>query len=73
MTNPKQIPDEVVKAIYDLFPPGYLESIGLHPESIAAAALNAWPDGWQKGGAGTFHGAVPYPALILPLPQEPRT
>ena len=37
------IPDEARKAVYDLFPPGYLESIGLHPESIAAAALNAWP------------------------------
>jgi hypothetical protein len=34
------------------------------------AMLNAWPGMWQKGSAGTFSGAVPYAAIILPLPQE---
>jgi hypothetical protein len=39
-------------------------------EAEAFAMLRAWPGMWQKGDAGTFGGAVPYPAIILPLPQE---
>jgi hypothetical protein len=34
------------------------------------ATLRAWPGMWQKGSAGTFSGAVPYPAIILPLPPQ---
>jgi hypothetical protein len=63
----KQIPEEASKAVYDLFEPGYLESIGLHPESIAAAALNAWPGATDSDL--TFEGRTTS-VFILPLPQD---
>jgi len=57
--KPEQVPEAASKSVRDLFAPGYLESIGLHPESIVAAALNAWPD------------SIRMPVeLILPLPQQ---
>ena len=72
MIDAKMIPDEARKAIYDLFPPGYLESIGLHPESIAAAALNAWP--WAKEENRfnvTLDGKpITVTTFILPLPKD---
>lgn len=68
MVDARLIPDEVAAAIYALFPPGYLESIGLHPESIAAAGLAAWPqmsDDWREHKYGISD------VLILPYkPQE---
>jgi hypothetical protein len=64
MIRPEDIPPEVVEAVTALFEPGYLESIGLHPESIAATALNAWP--------GMDHLGDDYcqPRIVLPLPQK---
>ena len=73
------IPPEVAKAIYDCFEPGYLESIGLHPETIAANALKAWPGMIPaiSDGAGrilplrSFGGQDEPEVIILPLPEEP--
>jgi hypothetical protein len=61
--------------VYDLFPPGYLESIGLHPESIAAAALNAWPGAcirtrMQPDPMNGGQWIMPEKMLSLPLPKE---
>lgn len=68
MTDNITIPPEAREAVHDLFEPGYLESIGLYPEAIIRAALNAWPGmdierfaPWSKDR--TIH---------LPLPQEAR-
>ena len=72
VTRVDQIPDEVSKAIYSLFEEGYLESIGLHPQSIAAAVINAWP----KAGplnfeiTGPIITNVPANCYILPLVAE---
>ena len=67
MIDAKQIPDEVVeaarRAYYAEKPCGFRESI--------AAALNAWPNAIPT--TATDHLLVARPALVLPLPKEPRT
>ena len=63
MIDANMIPKPVAKAVYDLFEPGYLESIGVKPKSIAAAVLNAWPN-MITGPEGIF---LP---RTLPLSKE---
>jgi len=65
MIKPEHIPDAAAFALDDC-----RKDPDASPWDLIAAAINAWPGMWQKGDAGTFHGAVPYPAIILPLPQE---
>ena len=63
MIKPEMVPKGSATAVHELFEPGYLESIGLHPESIIAAALNAWP-GMKLDYWSHIQGAI-----LLPLTQ----
>ena len=69
MIRPEQIPDGVVKAAWD--------GLGVEDNMAAAlaAALNAWETPTHRAIVGKALDEVGsmYPALILPLTQEPRT
>lgn len=76
MIKPEQVPKAAAKSVCDLFDPGYLESIGLNPESIIAAALNAWPEAGRVYGDtdGMWFESVPddyaaTTAIILPITE----
>jgi hypothetical protein len=62
MIRPEQIPDEVWKAT------GLPE---IAARATVAAALNAWPNSLPTTTDDAMF--VCRPALILPLPKEPRT
>jgi hypothetical protein len=69
MIKPEQIPLEVIAAAWD--------GLGANDDmrSAIAAALNAWETPMHRAIVGKALDEVGsmYPALILPLTQEPRT
>ena len=68
LIKPEQIPDKAWRIAADVL--GDLNVYETEMRAALAAAINAWPGMWEKGDVGTFGGAVPYSALILPLHEK---
>ena len=71
MIDARQIPDEVFEA----FQKAWTKRETLSTKECLAAALNAWETPMHRAIVGKALDEVGsmYPALILPLPKEPRT
>lgn len=66
MIKAEQVPKEASAAVEELFDEGFLHGLGLHPETIVAAALNAWP-GMEFAVTRMWDGQPITPHLRLPF------
>lgn len=73
MIDPRQIPDEVVKAALSAYKYASSDVYTTEEHDMAeaiAAAINAWPGAWTPS---RYDLSEFLDTIILPLPQEPRS